>query len=169
MVDDNTQVALYESQDIIDYLFKTYGASGRTPRKFAQAPKFPVLGTLATFINGMRGLDAAVGNANRQAPAQLLQLWSFEGSPFSRPVRELLCELEIPYQLINVAKEQTSDIGPAGMRLHRGPYVPLPGGKRERLVSQVGKVQVPYLIDTNTGVSMFESADILHYLQQHYG
>ena len=34
--------------------------------------------------------------------------------------------------------------------------------------SRTGHVQVPYLIDPNTGTEMFESADIIRYLEQTY-
>jgi glutathione S-transferase len=37
------------------------------------------------------------------------------------------------------------------------------------LVEKGGKPQVPYLEDTNRGVSMYESMDIIEYLRQHYG
>lgn len=30
-------------------------------------------------------------------------------------------------------------------------------------------IQVPYLVDPNTGVNMFESAEIVKYLKQQYG
>jgi glutathione S-transferase len=30
-------------------------------------------------------------------------------------------------------------------------------------------IQLPYLVDPNTGVSMFESAEIVKYLKQQYG
>ncbi|EYT44070.1 glutathione S-transferase, N-terminal domain protein, partial [Acinetobacter sp. 478810] len=32
-----------------------------------------------------------------------------------------------------------------------------------------GKMQVPYLVDPNTGVKMFESAQIVKYLKKQYG
>ena len=32
-----------------------------------------------------------------------------------------------------------------------------------------GKVQVPYLVDVNTGQEMFESWDIIEYLDRTYG
>lgn len=40
---------------------------------------------------------------------------------------------------------------------------------REALVEHGGKQQVPYLIDTERDVSMYESEDISEYLQKHYG
>jgi glutathione S-transferase len=44
------------------------------------------------------------------------------------------------------------------------------GGKRFRpkVVNLGGKLQVPYLVDPNTGVAMFESAAIREYLLETY-
>jgi glutathione S-transferase len=68
-----------------------------------------------------------------------------------------------------VAKERWQDMGPAVLRAKPGPYVPLLGGKREQLLPVMqGKMQVPYLVDPNTGVSLFESKAILAYLNQTY-
>lgn len=61
-------------------------------------------------------------------------------------------------------------MGPAVLRLKPGKYQPLTGGKREKTVEIMGRdIQVPYLIDPNTGVKMFESAQIVKYLNQQYG
>ena len=62
-------------------------------------------------------------------------------------MREALCELELPYLLHNVAKGSA---------------------KRDAFVARSGKMMVPYLVDPNTGVSMFESADIVRYLHTTY-
>jgi glutathione S-transferase len=80
-------------------------------------------------------------------PGKPLELWSFEASPFSRLVREKLSVLELPYRLHNVAKGSP---------------------KREAFVQRSGKMMVPYLADPNTGVEMFESADIVAYLDRTY-
>ena len=169
LIDDNTGTQLLESQAIIDYLFQHYGSSGKTPRKWQQMSKLPIVQTLVSGASLMRGLNAQAGNASKAAPAQLLHLWSFEASPFSRLVRERLCELEIPYVLHNVAKERWQDMGPAIMRLKPGKYEPIVDGKRaQELPAMQGKLQVPYLVDPNTGVQMFESKDILKYLNQTY-
>jgi glutaredoxin len=81
-------------------------------------------------------------------PEMPLVLYSFEASPFCRIVREELCALEVPYLLRNVAKGSP---------------------KREAFVELSGKMQVPYLVDPNTGVEMFESAHIVDYLGATYG
>jgi len=82
------------------------------------------------------------------APAQPVELWSYEGSPFCRVVREQLCELELAHKVITVARGSS---------------------KREELVKLAGKFQVPYLVDPNTRTTMFESADINAYLNRTYG
>jgi len=47
--------------------------------------------------------------------------------------------------------------------------VPKGSPKRTELASRGGKVQVPYLIDPNTGREMYESDDIIVYLAKEYG
>ncbi|MEC7118822.1 MAG: glutathione S-transferase N-terminal domain-containing protein, partial [Pseudomonadota bacterium] len=170
LIDDNTGTQLLESQAIIDYLFQHYGQTGKTPKKWQNLPKLPVMQTLVSTASVMRGLNAKASNHGKTAPAEMLHLWSFEASPYSRLVRERLCELELPYVLHNVAKERWQDMGPAVLRLKPGKYEPLAGGKREReLPFMQGRLQVPYLVDPNTGVQMFESKHILSYLDEVYG
>ncbi len=168
LIDENTGLKLLESQEIIDYLFENYGKTGKTPKKWQNLSKRPVLGLLVTAARGLNGFKADKTNAGKLAPNQLLQLWSFEGSPYTRLVRERLCELEIPYVLHNVAKERWQDMGPAILRLKPGKYEPLKGGKREKELKVNSKMQVPYLVDPNTGVAMYESEDILRYLNHTY-
>lgn len=38
----------------------------------------------------------------------------------------------------------------------------------QELIDRGGKRQVPYLVDTERGVEMYESGDIVAYLQEHY-
>ena len=141
LIDPNTGRELYESDDIIDYLYAEYGDGSARP-----GPKgaFPVLtGSLASLVRGQQGTFAR----KLSAPAEPVELWSFEASPFCRIVRERLCELELPYVLHNVAKGSPS---------------------RQAFVARSGKMQVPYLVDPNTDQSLFESADIVDYLAQSY-
>ncbi len=140
LVDPNTGTQLYESLDIIRYLATTY-----------DAPSTPLLlGPLATvssgFASAFRGSRGGRASGSK-APAQPLELWSFEGSPYCRLVRERLCELELPYVLHNVGKGSA---------------------KRAAFIAKSGKMRVPYLVDANTGTSMFESADIVRYLTATY-
>lgn len=170
LVDENTGDQLYESQDIIHYLFKHYGRTGTTPKKYGHYPKIPVAAFAGTILNGARGVWVNKDILNREAPQQLLELWGFEASPYTRIVRGVLTELELPFKFHNTAKERWQDQGLAALRLKPGKYVPLAGGKRERILTVMGdNLQVPYLVDPNTGVKMFESAEIVKYLQQQYG
>lgn len=149
------------SKSIIDYLSKQYGHAVTQDRNQWLTKK---LSELATLIRGNAGLVA-----RPSLPAQQpLTLYSFEASPFSRLVRERLCELELPYHLVNLGKQQWSDMGMAKARFTLGAYRPVPGSKREAFHKQYGNVQVPFLVDPNTNISMFESKDILNYLEQTY-
>lgn len=163
LVDPNTHTTMYESADIVDYLFRTY--AGRvTPSAYRPGKFGALLDSLASAARGARGTQARAA----RHPRKLLELWSFESSPYSRLVRERLTELELPYVLHNLGKEQFADMGPAVMRVKPGPYTPLPGGRREKLLAQLGRIQVPYLEDPNTGTKMYESSDIVDYLERQY-
>jgi len=143
LVDPNTGKAMYESGDIVRYLFATYG-TGRTPRAYQAGPLWGVSAALAALARPGLGMRAEPS----RAPRQPLELWSFEASPFSRLVREKLCTLEIPYRLHNVGKGSPS---------------------RPAFERRAGRIQVPFLVDPNTNVEMFESADIVRYLEATYG
>jgi glutathione S-transferase len=141
LVDPNTGEEMYESDAIVRHLFARYG-EGRPPA--ALLGQLPVLsGSLAS---GLRfGLGTRV-EASR-APGLPLELWSFEASPYCRIVREKLCTLELPYRLHNVGKGSPS---------------------RPGFVERSGKMQVPYLVDPNTGAALFESGAIVDYLERTY-
>jgi len=168
LVDPNTGDAIVESADIIAHLYKYYGG-GKVPgakglgRQVAVASS--MLATAYRSVGRARGMYAK----NAEAPTQPLELYSFESSPYSRPVRELLCELEIPYRLRNFAKSRWQEMGPPLVRAKFFPDAPISSPNRIRLNELTGRSQVPYLVDINTGVGMFESTDILAYLQQTYG
>lgn len=163
LVDANTNTSLYESTAIVQYLFRQYG--NRSVPGFYQSKAWqPALGSVASAVSALRGFRARP-SARPEFP---LKLWSFEGSPFSRLVRERLCELEIPYTVYNLGKEHWSEIGPARQRIKPGPYRPIPGGKRDQFFQQHQQVQVPYLEDPNSGQGLFESVRILRHLESRY-
>lgn len=163
LIDPNTNTTMYESAHIIDYLFRTYGHQP-TPRAYHPGTFRPLFGGLGSALRGLRGTTGRPA----KRPKKLLELWSFESSPYSRLVRERLTELELPYVLHNIGKEQFADMGPAAMRIKPGPYKPRPGGRREKLLAQLGRVQLPYLEDPNTDTRMYESSKIIDYLEQQY-
>lgn len=168
LVDDNTGTVMYESADIVEYLSRTYQRRVRGTRGFGRSVAVGtsfIASALMWRPSGVAGMKARPS----KAPAQPLVLYSFEASPYSKPVRARLCELEIPYLLRNTGKGAMSDMGPPSFRdkLFKGPK----GTTRNRqwLEENTGKVQVPYLIDPNTGTAMYESAAIIDYLQRTYG
>ncbi|MGM0769176.1 MAG: glutathione S-transferase N-terminal domain-containing protein [Pseudomonadota bacterium] len=163
LVDENSGKVMYESAAIVEYLFREYGGRA-VPKFYRSKPYQPALGSVASAASALRGLRAVAA----KEPAQPLHLWSFEGSPFSRLVRERLCELELPYTLHNLGKEHWTEIGPARQRIKPGPYTPIPGGKREAFFQLHKRVQVPYLEDPSTGKGLFESSRILKYLDATY-
>ena len=163
LIDPNTGKQLGGSDAIVQYLFSQYGNRG-APSQLKATGANVLKSKLATVVRGSRGLEVRPSKPVDQD----LTLYSFESSPYSRLVRERLCELEIPHKLVNIGKQQRADVGPATFRLHLGEYKPLPNTKRSSMLAEVGNVQVPYLIDPNTDVKMFESDDILQYLNQNY-
>ncbi len=102
----------------------------------------------ATVVRLGRGLYPQVTAAERAVPAHLLELYEFEGCPYCRKVREVLCELDLDYLVHPVAR--------------RSP-------RRPQLTALGGKMQVPYLIDPNTGTQLYESDTINDYLNATYG
>lgn len=142
LIDPNTGIEMYESDDIVTYLFDEYG-DGKVPLMLSMGP----ITDMSSVLSGLsRGLGGSRMIPSRP-PAQPLELASFEASPFSRIVREALCSLELPYVLRNVAKGSPS---------------------REAFEKRSGKMMVPWLSDPNTGTEMFESADIVQYLMDEY-
>lgn len=166
MVDPNTGTSLYESYDIIRYVSETYEGKSRNPRGLRRrlAVGMGLVATVSRAVRGVRGFKARPSNT----PEKPLELYSFESSPYSRLVREVLCELELPYLLHNTGKARMSDIGPPEMRdkIFKAPK----GTSRNRrfLEEHTGQVQLPYLIDPNTGIELYESAKIIAYLENVY-
>nr|ACN36992.1 unknown [Zea mays] len=142
MVDPNTGVAMYESDDIIKYLADTYG-DGSVPIMLS-------LGLLTAITAGLATLGR-IGKGNSytasRIPPQPIEIWAFEGSPFCRLVRETLVELELPHLLHSCARGSL---------------------KRQEVFKKKGVFQAPYIEDPNTGVQMFESAEIIDYLKATY-
>mmetsp|Transcript_7363 Transcript_7363/g.11691 ORF Transcript_7363/g.11691 Transcript_7363/m.11691 type:complete len:350 (-) Transcript_7363:130-1179(-) len=143
LVDPNTGVAMYESDDIIQYLFNNYGGP-------SGVSLFLRMGALTTLTAGLASLPRA-GRGGKKVPSRIpetpLEFWGYEASPFVKIVRETLVELEIPYLLHPCVRGSEN---------------------RKKLISKTGRFQVPYLEDPNTGVKMFESAAIIDYLNATY-
>lgn len=166
MNDPNTGVTMFESDDILNYLFKTYG-DGEVPSSLtgAAVPLTAGLGLLPRFNKGGQMKPSRFGtNKDRamsvlllnddkteksaSASPQPLILWSYEGSPFCKIVREELCELEIPHVQISTPRGSPN---------------------RQLMMDRVGRFQAPYLEDPNEDIALWESEAIVEYLQKRYG
>lgn len=85
----------------------------------------------------------------------MLELYQSEECPASAKVREKLSALGISYVIHNPR---------------------FPGGEDREVTNEVtyneltdaGEDQIPYLVDTDRSVTMYESDDILEYLENHY-
>lgn len=161
--DPNTDARLSGAGSIVHYLFDTY-LNKPVPVELEENKTNLSRSQWASRVRGDRGTYAAPS----KPAAQPLELHSFESSPYTRLVRERLSELELPYVVRQLGKQQRADVGPANFRLHLGRYKPLPGSRREAVLAQYGRVQVPFLLDPNQGVEMYESADIVAYLDRTY-
>jgi anaphase-promoting complex subunit 7 len=145
--------SMYESDAIIAYLTASYGPPDLPPRAVSEVLGGPIglaSGLVASALRGFRG-----GALSRQSlPAlkaayQPLELYSYENNQFCRPVRELLCELALPYRLKSTGK----------------------GSPRRTTFAKVrgdGTTACPFLVDPNTGVRLGESSEILDYLTKTY-
>lgn len=101
---------------------------------------------LAVLLRYGRG-SSVVPAARREYPEQPLIVYSYEGNQFCRLVREVLCELDIPYELRNAGKKSP----------------------RRAELAKLGSTLCPFLIDpNNTDTSMPESKEIIAYLYQTY-
>ncbi|GFR42224.1 hypothetical protein Agub_g3117 [Astrephomene gubernaculifera] len=144
LVDPNTGKQMYESDEIIKYLFQEYGNGAEVPLALRLGAVTIVSCVLGSLVRDGRG------NYYRKSrlPAQPLVFWGYEMSPFVKLARETLCELELPYLYITAARGSP---------------------KRQELLDKRGVFQVPYLEDPNEGVFLFESSAIIKYLYDTYG
>lgn len=162
--DPNTGAQMYESLDIVTYLFETYGQR-QLPLKWQLGSLQKIGSKLASTARPGVGITKKAS----RAPEQLLELYSFESSPYARIVRECLCEMEIPYILRSCGRTELGEwlLPPLREALHIEPHSALKN--RKTLQQKAGRMAIPYLVDPNENVGMFESAKIVDYLHATYG
>lgn len=98
------------------------------------------------FAQASKINDASHRRTSR-AGEQPLIFWGYEASPFCALVRKALNERGISYVFRPCARGSP---------------------RRSLLLNRTGIFQVPYLEDPNTGISLFESVDIISYLKKTY-
>ena len=148
LIDENTEppTKMYESDAIIEHLYERYG-----PGKANIGPALSS-GALTNLTAGLSllprlGKGSAYSPSKKPENMKPLVFWGYEGSPFCALVAEKLCELELPYLQRSVGRGSP---------------------KRQELYDKHGMFQVPFLQDPNTMIEMFESKDIVDYLQETY-
>jgi glutathione S-transferase len=144
LLDPTTGVGLYESDQIVRYLYEHYGG-GRVPLLQRLGPLNTVLSCVATALRPTRG--SRVVSPLRQYPAALLVLYSRESNPLCRRVREALTELDLAYVCKNVPRGSPA---------------------RDELAAGNGQQRVPLLIDPNTRETRNEADTIIAYLYRTY-
>jgi hypothetical protein len=152
LIDPNTGTELFESNNQIEYMLNTYGPP---EEKFDRKALWPITfegfsiftSTLAAILRGMPGGRKQANARPDNEQMEPLDLWGYESSPFVRPVREKLCSLCLPHKMISC---------------------PRGSANRDKMIEQTGRFQVPFLVDPNTGIEMFEGPEIVEYLERVY-
>lgn len=149
---------LFGSQSIIKHLFDTYSEGEEAiPKKLRGASK----------TGGAKGAKL-IANARFDNPKMKpITLYGWEGAKFVTPVRQALNDLGLAHTFINCANGSvnryvTTKLIPDFVYLDEFLI-------RKKLEAKTkGVFQVPYISDPNTGVEMFESAEIVKYLKETY-
>lgn len=77
----------------------------------------------------------------------MLTLYSTETCPFVHRVLQVAENLKIDLDIKDISEDEAA---------------------RLELIERGGKEQVPYLVDTEKSVEMYESNDIIEYIREHY-
>lgn len=151
IIDPNVDKTIYGDDNIIGHLMEQYGPPTSSYDSKALWPitfkEFSLATSqIAIMLRGgalIQQSTARPDNANMKP----LELWAYECSPFVRPVKEKLSTLGLPHTIVSCSRGSKN---------------------RDRMMDKVGRFQVPFLVDTNTGVELFEGAEIVKYLETVY-
>lgn len=152
LIDPNTGTEIFESSDQIEYLLRTYGPDEDNYDMKALWPitfeGFSIFtSTLSALLRGMPAASRQPNARPDNEEMEPLQLWGYECSPFVVPVREKMGSLTLPHVLISCSRGSAN---------------------RDKMIEKTGTFQVPYLVDPNTGIEMFEGPEICDYLEAVY-
>jgi glutathione S-transferase len=168
LVDENYEapMILLNSKTIISYLYDEYGNNVKMTLfekvRYGVANHWIAVSLYKYLYLGLLRNLPEQGNeryTDTVKPGQLLELWSYEASPFCIKVREVLSSLEIPYILRNVAVSSKEKRQEFQMKF---------GKKYPKWRQKLHLIQVPLLIDPNTEKEIFESEKIKQYLLKTY-
>jgi len=152
LVDPNVGNTIVGDDDIIGHLLEKYGPD---PDLFDRKALWPIefrsfaLATaqIAAQLRGNPGRTQQPNARPDNASMKPIELWGYECSPFVRPVKEKLAKLGLPHRIVSCSR---------GSR------------NRDAMVARTGRFQVPFIVDENTGIEMFEGPEIVDYLEAVY-
>lgn len=152
MVDPNLGELISGDDEIIEYLLNRYGPPSSlydikalwpiTFKEFALATS-----QLTIMLRGKSDVMQQTNARPDNAKMKPIELWAYECSPFVRPVKEKLSSLGLPHVVVSCSR---------GSR------------NRDKMINKVGRFQVPFIVDDNTGIEMFEGGEIVNYLEAVY-
>ncbi len=150
LVDPNKGVKMYESADIVEYLTRSYGDGVPSEVRGVSSAVRVATGVVAGIRRrrAARAVSAAAPVPAGRGPDPMLELYGYERSDECAAVREVLCQMEIPYLLHNVVE----------------------GSDRwQALAERTGAEGVPVLIDAGAGAARRGAAEIVDHLESVYG
>lgn len=153
MVDPNLDDETISGDDeIIEHLLNRYGPPSSlydlkalwpiTFKEFALATS-----QLTIMLRGNTDVMQQTNARPDNAKMKPIELWAYECSPFVRPVKEKLSTLGLPHVVVSCSRGSQN---------------------RDKMIDKVGRFQVPFIVDDNTGIEMFEGAEIVNYLEAVY-
>ena len=152
--EEGQEVTLSGEEEILAFLDDEFAANKASETSESPLPPevveiwLKIGNVLATILRTGRGSQVSPAAKLGDLPSKQLVLYSYEGNQFCRLVREVLTELDLPYELRSAGKESP----------RRAELAQITGGSS----------QCPYLLDPNQDVAMAESADIIAYLYKNY-
>lgn len=152
IVDPNVDSTIVGDDDIISHLLEKYGPN---PDLFDRKALWPIefrsfaLATaqIAAQLRGNPGRTQQQNARPDNVSMKPIELWGYECSPFVRPVKEKLAELGLPHRIVSCSRGSKN---------------------RDTMVARTGRFQVPFIVDENTGIEMFEGPEIVDYLEAVY-
>lgn len=153
LYDPNTDQGLFESNEQIEYLLANYGPvdTSTYDRKALWPITFEAFSiftnTLCAVLLGMPGGQRQFNARPDNEDMLPIEVWGNEASPFVRNVREKLGTLTLPHAMVSCSRGSAN---------------------RDKMMAKTGRFQIPYLVDPNTGIEMYESEEIVKYLEEVY-
>jgi len=151
MIDNNPNIyrpQLYGNTEIVDYLFETYGpGSKNVPKSLKEKSSGGGSNGIGNFFKNSKVEKLRANARSDNSKMKAITLYGFEGVSYVKIVQQTLCELGLAHLFINVAQGSLN---------------------RVKLEKKTNIFQVPFIVDPNTGVEMFESNEIVKYLESTY-